>query len=150
MGRTAQVSEARWTCGQDGHCILTGRWLRHFTAYVMDRRLLLSYQAVSLSDRSWVAGRRQSPAMSQSRRTVYTAIRQGARPKLRFLGSPRFPSGQSRDFGGLITVPGTSRSIETGFVKIGQRTAERIENIHTHTHTHTGNKYILSSLLISQ
>jgi hypothetical protein len=86
-----------------------------------------------LSDRSWVAGRRQSPAMSQSRRTVYTTIRQGARPKLGFLGSPRFPSCQSRDFGGLITVPGTSRSIETGFVKIGQQTAERIENTHTHT-----------------
>jgi hypothetical protein len=146
MGRTAQVSETRWTCGEDGHCILTGRWLHHFTAYVMVRRLPLAYQAVSLSDRScrpWRAGRRQSRAVSQSRRTVYTTIRQGAPPKskLRFLGSPRFPSGQSRDSGGLITVPGTSRSIETGFVKIGQRTAERIEN--THTNTQTGNKYII-------
>jgi hypothetical protein len=84
MGHTAQVSEARWTCGQDGHCILTGRWLRHFTAYVMDRRLLLSYQAVSLSDRSCVAGRRQSPAMSQSRRTVYTAIHQGGAGQLAY------------------------------------------------------------------
>jgi hypothetical protein len=93
MGRTAQVSEARWTCGEDGHCILTGRWLRHFTAYVMDRRLLLAYQAVRLSDRScrlWRAGRRQSRAMSQSRRTVYTAIRQGAppRPKIAVFGFP--------------------------------------------------------------
>jgi hypothetical protein len=87
--------------------------------------------------RSFMYGGRVAVSHVQCRSHVGQSIQPFARgrhqdQKLRFSGSPRFPSGQSRDFGGLITVRGTSGSIETGFVEIGQRTAERIANTHTH------------------
>jgi hypothetical protein len=56
MGRTAQVSEARWTCGQDGHCIITDRSLAASFHGLCDGQAIAIVLPGGQSKRSFMGG----------------------------------------------------------------------------------------------